>query len=274
LPRRFWQDGDVILAAIALAGALAATDAGHVRIATMVTDRQGRPVAGLTAKDFEIREDGVPQKIEAVEPRAPEPRRIAILLDEFHVDPADTERVRQALTAFVDSRLRPGDTALVLKPMDPLTAIHLTADRDALRRAIAAFEGRKGVYEPRTPLEAETLGSAPGLVEAGRAQVVLSALRALTGQLGTEPGRSAIVLVTEGFTQQSRRATSHGLPDAGIVQRFANRYDVPIYAVDPRAAAESDGSADHVLLSRLVTETGGTLARGSDLAGNVARAAD
>jgi len=263
----------VILAAVALAVALADTDAGHVRIATMVTDRQGRPVSGLTARDFEIKEDGVPQKIEAVEPRAPEARRIAILLDEFHVDPADTERVRQALTAFVDTRLRPGDTALVLKPMDPLTAIHLTADRDALRRAIAAFEGRKGLYEPRTPLEAETLGSVPALVDAGRAQVVLSALRALTGQLGAEPGRSAILLVTEGFAQQPRRATSHGLPDAGIVERFANRYDVAIYAVDPRPAA-GDVDPGAVLLSRLVSETGGTLARGTDLAGNVARAAD
>jgi len=163
-------------------------DPGSVRIGTTVTDRQGRPISGLTAKDFEIKEDGVVRKIEAVEPRKPEARRLAILLDEFHVDAADAAAVRQALTRFVDDRLREGDMAVVLKPLDSLPSIRLTNDRDELRRAIAAFEGRKGNYEPRTPLEAETLGGAPSLVEAGRAQVVLSALRALTAKLGSAPG--------------------------------------------------------------------------------------
>lgn len=263
----------MILLAAALAVTLADANPAPVRIATTVTDRQGRPVAGLSAKDFEIKEDGVVQKIDAVESRKPEPRRLAILLDEFHVDPADTVRVRDALTDFLNTRLRDGDTALVLKPLDPLSSIRLTADRDALRRAVASFEGRKGVYAPRTPLEAETLGSLPPLVDTGRAQVVLSALRALASQLGTQPGRTAILIVTEGFAQQQpRRATARGLPDARTVERFANRYDVPIYAFDPRHAAV-EGDAGATLLGTPVSETGGTLTRGADLAGNVARAA-
>lgn len=261
----------MILFAAAFAVTLAG-DPGHVRIATTVTDRQGRPVAALTVKDFEIKEDGVVQQIDAIEARKAGARRLAILLDEFHVDPADSVKVREALTAFVDTRLRAGDTAVVLKPLEPLTSIRLTADRDALRRSIAAFEGRKGRYEPRTLLEEETLGRAPALVEAGRAQVVLSALRALTGQLGAEPGRSAILVVSEGFSQPARRSTLRGLPDAGIVERFANRYDVPIYAFDPRADAAGD-DAGAAVLARMVSETGGTLSRGADLAGNVARAA-
>ena len=238
----------------------------HVRISTTVTDRQGRPVTGLTLKDFELREDGVVQKLISVDARRPESRRLAILLDEFHVDAADGERVRDAVTRFVTGELRPGDTAVVLKPLDPLTSIRLTDDRDALRAAIAAFEGRKGNFEPRSPLEEETLGRAPALVEAGRAQVVLSALRALATQLGSSPGRSAILLVSEGFTRQPRRLTIRGLPDASTVERFANRYDVPIYAFDPRPAA---GEPDESLatLGRFVSETGGTLSRGGDLAG-------
>src|SRR5262245_3471726 len=238
----------------------------------MVTDRQGRPIAGLTVKDFEIKEDGVVQKIEAVEPRKPEARRIAVLLDEFHIDPADSAAVREALTRFVDDRLRAGDMAVVVKPLDLLPAIRLTTDREELRRAIATFEGRKGRYEPRNALEAETMGSAPPLVEAGRAQVVLSALRALASQLGTVQGRSAILRVTEGFAQQPRRSTARGLPDAGVVERFANRYDVPIYAFDPRSTHD-ENDAGTKLLAKLVSETGGTLTRGPDLASNVARAA-
>ena len=243
----------------------------NVRISTIVTDRQGKPVTGLSIKDFDVREDGVVQKLVSVESRKPEPRRLAILLDEFHVAAADTMRVRDAVARFAAEQLRPGDVAVVLKPLDPLTGVRLTDDRAALRAAIESFEGRKGNYEPRSALEEETMGRAPALVDAGRAQVVLSGLRALATQLGSSSGRSAILLVSEGFARAPRRLTVRGLPDAAIVERFANRYDVPIYAFDPRTP---DGEADSgvATLGRFVSETGGTLARGGDLAENLARA--
>lgn len=243
-----------------------------VRITTVVTDRAGKPVLGLSLKDFELREDGVVQKLLAVEPRRPEPRRIAILLDEFHIQPADSARVREGVARFLDEELRADDSAVILKPLDSLPAIRLTTDRARLRDAIAQFEGRKGNFEPRNRLEEETLGRAPALVAAGRAQVVLSALRALAGQLGSAPGRSAILLVSEGFAQPPRRLHARGLPDAGIVERLANRYDVPVYAFDPRASAGPDLDAGAVLLAKLVTETGGSVSRGEDLAGGLKRA--
>jgi VWFA-related protein len=258
-----------LLTVLLLAALGAATE--NVRISTTVTDRRGRPVTGLTVADFELREDGVVQKLISVEARKPEPRRLAILLDEFHVDAADSVRVREAMTRFVDEQLREGDQVVVLKPLDPLTSIRLTADRAGLRAAIEVFEGRKGNYEPRSALEEETMGRAPALVDSGRAQVVLSGLRALATQLGSSPGRSAILLVSEGFTRSLRRLTVRGLPDAGIVERFANRYDVPIYAFDPRLPdGEPDPGVD--TLARFVSETGGTLSRGGDLAENLARA--
>src|SRR5262249_53293164 len=110
------------------------------------------------------------------------------------------------------------------------------------------------------------------LVDAGRAQVVLSALRALTAQLGATPGRSAILLVSEGFTQQPRRQSARGLPDVGIVERFANRYDVPIYAFDPRSSFD-DSDVSAVMLGTLVSQTGGTLSRGDGLGSSLSRAA-
>ncbi|MEO6239481.1 MAG: VWA domain-containing protein, partial [Vicinamibacterales bacterium] len=247
-------------------------DPDNVRIATVVTDRQGKPIHGLTRKDFELREDGVVQTLLTVEARRPEPRRVAILLDEFHVDTADSARVRDAVTRFMDERLRTDDSLVVLRPLESLTSIRLTTDRADARATIARFDGRLGNLEPRSKLEEDTLGRAPALVEAGRAQVVLSALRALAAQLGAVPGRAAILLVSQGFAQLPRRlSTARGLPDFGIVERFANRYDVPVYAFDPRPApAATDAAA--VMLARLVSETGGTLARGEDMAGSLARA--
>ena len=262
--------------AISLLAPLAANEptTEPVRISTFVTDRQGRPIAGLSVKDFELREDDVVQKIVSVESRKPEARRIAILLDEFHVDAAESARVRDAVSRFINERMRADDIAVILKPLDPLTTIRLTADRGMLLNVVNTFEGRKGNFEPRSPLEEETMGRAPALVETGRAQVVLSGLRALATQLGSSPGRSAILLVSEGFTRQpSRRLTVRGLPDAATVERFANRYDVPIYAFDPRAVT-GDADGDAAMLNRFVKETGGTLARGGDLGANLLRAGD
>jgi VWFA-related protein len=262
----------LLLAAAPLA-ALREDAPEKVRISTLVTDRQGKPITGLTIKDFELREDGVVQKLISVEARRPAPRRFAIVLDEFHVEADDSVRVREAVARFVDEHVRPDDTLVVVKPLDPLTRIDLAPDRSRARDAIAAFEGRKGNYAPRNALEQQTMGTAPALVEAGRAQVVLSALRALATQLGATPGRSAIFLVSEGFTQRPRRGPMRGLPDAAVVERFANRYDVPIYAFDPSVALpDSDGDVPAVILGRLVSETGGTLSRGEDLAGSLARA--
>ena len=251
--------------------ALAAAAPDGVRISTLVTDRQGRPVSGLTIKDFELREDGVVQKLVSVEARTPAPRRLAIVLDEFHVQGGDSALVRDAVGKFVDQQVRADDTLIVLKPLDPLTSIDLSPDRARSRASIAGFEGRKGNFEPRNALEEQTMGRAPALVEAGRAQVVLAALRALASQLGAKPGRSAILVVSEGFTPQRRSFMSRGLPDAGIVERFANRYDVPIYAFDPGASVDASNDSA-VILGRLVAETGGTLARGADLAANLAHA--
>jgi len=256
-----------VIAALALA---AAAPEG-VRISTLVTDRQGKPVSGLTIKDFELREDGVVQKLLSVDARKPAPRRLAIILDEFHVSGDDSALVRDAVGKFVDEQVRADDSLIVLKPLDPLTSIDLNPDRARARAAIAGFEGRNGNFEPRNALEEQTMGRAPALVEAGRAQVVLSALRALASQMGAKPGRSAIFVVSQGFMPQRRSFTSRGLPDAGIVERFANRYDVPIYAFDPRTSFDASNESA-VILGQLVAETGGTLARGADLAGNLARA--
>ena len=256
------------LAIVVAALAPAAADTSNVHVIASVTDRQGRPVSGLGAKDFQIKEDGQVQTVVSVEPRRAAARRLAILLDEFHVDAADTERVRTDVSRFLREQLRPEDTAVVVKPLDPLSKISLGADRASLESGIAAFEGRRGIYEPRTPLEEETLGRAPDLVEAGRAQIVLSALRALTARLGNVPGQSAILLVSDGFNAQPRRSLTRGLPDEGIVGRFANRYDVPVYVFDPRDRDPDEPNA----LARLATDTGGTMANGVDLAGNMARA--
>jgi VWFA-related protein len=236
----------------------------------VVESTDGRLVSGLRPSEFQLSVDGTRQPIESVTARTKGPRVIALLLDEFHVGSAETAAIREAAHRFIEQQVREGDRVVVLKPLDSLPAIHLTADRDRLHEAIDAFEGRKGNYEPRSPLEEQTIGRSPTLAEASRAQVVLSGLRALASRLGTQPGRAGIILISEGFTRDARLANARALPSASIVERFANRYDVPVFAIDP-VMGPSDDPAE-MTLKQLAAQTGGFFESGGDIAAALRRA--
>ena len=243
---------------------------GTVRVTAVVTDKRGQLVRNLKPSEFELLEDGRPQTLEAAEfisKPAAGPRTIAFLLDEFHTAAADGATIRDRILQFVDNRLRPGDSALVVKPLDPLTAIKPTDDRDAIRRAVSSFEGRKGDYTPRTVFERNYMAQAPEAVRSARAQIVTSALRTI-GTVLTQGGRGqvAIVLVSDGF---ERGRSGRDLPaNLQSVVRVINRADAAVYAFTPSPpAAETDGTEDAgdggvQALRRLAKDTGGDLFAG------------
>ena len=117
----------------------------------------------------------------------------------------ETDRVREALTRFVDRDISPRDLIVVMKPLDSLFAIRLTRDRDAVRRAIESFEGRKGDYEPRNAYERDYIAGTPARIDAARSQVALSAINALAVHLGSlTDRRKTLIVATE--TRRPRRA--------------------------------------------------------------------
>ncbi|HET9263131.1 MAG TPA: VWA domain-containing protein [Vicinamibacterales bacterium] len=261
-----------------------------VRIDAVVTDRLGRPILDLEPGDFEVVEDGVVQKLHAVELRSaaarpagttalppiaspldeelaarePGARVFALLLDEFHVSAGpNSERVRETFSRFLDQHIRPSDLIAVLRPLESVTDIRFTRGSAAARQAIQEFSGRKGDYEARTEFEEKYIGRAPETVRAARAQIVMSGLRALTSRLGElAPDRAAIVLVSEGFTGARMHERARRVPDVQGLVRSASRAHVAVYAFNPAGAAGPSDEADEVdnsrrFLQTLAGETGG-----------------
>ncbi len=255
----------LLMAASALALASAAGPSGStVRVTAVVTNVRGEPLAGLRPTDFQITVDGTPQAVDGIEFKTSAsnaPRAFGLVLDEFHVDAANSAAVREALAPFLDA-LRPGDVALVFKPLDSLTSIHTTADLQVVRSAVAGFEGRKGDYTARTVFEQKYMAQAPDAVVAARAQIVSSGLRAVASLLGDLPNvRPAIVLVSDGFARQRADRT---LPASLLsAVRIANRGDVPVYVYSPAAAA-TDPAAEQArtMLQGVAVQTGGDLFSG------------
>jgi VWFA-related protein len=253
-----------------------------VRVDVSVTDRDGTPVTGLQAADFDVREDNIPQTVESVqfvqldgtrssdiddsleirsrehaevEAARDDVRLFAIFLDDYHVarNPEVAARAKSVLKELV-KQLGPNDLAAIMDPLTPLSALRFTRAKDELTRRIDQFEGRRGVFTPpRSPAESAQLGT-PNPTEV-RAGVTLSALEALVSYLGgLREGRKSVLLVSEGppvgfgNTPNDRRLRE--------VLQAANRGNVTIHVYDPQPLAFS-GRGGRAILQQLQRETGG-----------------
>jgi VWFA-related protein len=261
-----------------------------VRVDVTVLGKGDRPVADLKAEDFEILEDGAPQKIqtmqflrldgqpppgddESLEIRSQEHaeaeaarddvRVFVLFLDDYHIDhlPVITMPLRRGLTDFI-TRLQPTDLVAIVDPLTPLSALRFTRAKDQLIDVIRQFEGRQNqVFPVRSAAEEAQLQS--GDVGRLRSQVTLSALEALAIRLGgLKEGRKTIIFVSQG---PRTYFSSGSLEDdmRGVIQA-ANRSNVTIHVLDPRGLA-GPGSGALDTLFRLANETGGrTIVRTND----------
>lgn len=273
-----------------------------VRIDAIVTDSNGHAILDLRPSDFELLENGVARPIQAAEfrtlakdaapvppvptaadeeraARQPGTRVFAFFLDEFHVTPgAGADRVRATINEFIDQNLQPLDLAVVMKPLDNVTAIRFTRDRAALHGAVDGFAGRKGDFEPRTRFEEQYIGRAPGAVTAARRQIVTAGLRELALRLGElQADRGVIVLVSEGFPREALPGgRTSRLPDLQGLVRASSRYHVAIYTLNPSMPAEdSSPEADRdratAMVQWLAAQTGGRTIDAGGLVAGMAR---
>src|SRR6478735_6724317 len=203
------------------------TGINTVRVDVIVSDKKGEPVTDLKLEDFEITEDGKPQKPETVrlikidtttqpsytqrgirsrndeETAANDEnsRIFAFFLDDYHVMKDSSMAMKKPVTDFIANQLAPGDLATVMYPLTPVDAAVLTRNHQGIINTVEKFEGRKYNYEPRNELEnGYVYKLTPDQVEQIRRQVSLSAIRGLCTKLGSlREGRKSLILLSEGF---------------------------------------------------------------------------
>jgi VWFA-related protein len=201
-----------------------------VRVDVIVTDnKNGIPVADLQATDFDVSEDGKPQKIEAfrlikldggaveaskepvreirtdydeeAEAAREDVRLFAVFLDDYHVRRGASMAVRGQLAQFVDSQLGPSDMIGVMYPLESTASVRMTRNHSAVVRGLQQFTGRKYEYEPKNQFEENYAHYPTETVERIRNQVSLSALKSLIVHMGSlKEGRKALILVSEGYS--------------------------------------------------------------------------
>jgi VWFA-related protein len=248
------------------------TGINTVRVDVIVSDKQGNPVADLKQSDFEVFEDGKPQKVEAFRlvkidavtapsytqrgirsrndeetAAADENARIFIFfLDDYHVKRDSSMGIRKTLMEFIANQLSPNDLIGVMYPLTPIDAVVLTRNHQGVMNTIEKFVGRKFDYEPKNDLEAQYIYKfTPDQVELIRRGVSLSALRGISVKLGSlREGRKSVILLSEGFASmlppQLRSNQPAGYAGAGDVTRDPFAGDNNVMEDRARFSADMD----------------------------------
>lgn len=188
-----------------------------VEVYATVTDRQGQPVAGLTASDFNVSEDGSRQRITTFA-AGDFPLAVAVAIDRSFSMGERVAVAKSAARAFVGA-LRPDDEVMVVAVGgETETAAALSTDHRAALAAIDRLD-RWGT----TPLYDATVAAIDAVEPA--------------------KGRRALVLLSDGTDRYSGTSSSELL-------EHARRSNVLVYAI-------AIGAARPPIFAELAAATGG-----------------
>jgi VWFA-related protein len=176
-------------------------DTTLVSVPVIVSDRQGRYIAGLKASDFTLYEDRVKQPI-AFFADAEEPINVALLLDTSKSATWALDDIKKTAQDFL-RQLRSQDRAMIVSfDRDAIALCELTSDRKTLERAVGDAQiGERFGTKLRDAVDA-----------------------VMKEEFRTVKGRKAIVLLTDG--------KDHGSEvDEQTLMESATEADTLIYSV-------------------------------------------
>jgi len=210
-----------------------------VQVDAVVTDSKGRQVTDLKAEDFEITEDGRPQKItnfsymRLAQPAPPAValrpgtvasspaeakredvrRTIVLVVDDLGLSFESMGEVRHDLKHFVEQQLQPGDLVAIVRTSGGMGALdQFTTDRRLLLAAVERLRWYPGGRSGLSAMEPVNPGAGSGL----EARSQDAQFRRVTYSLGTlgavsyllngmrdMPGRKSLILISDGLRLRS-----------------------------------------------------------------------
>ena len=205
------------------------TGINFVRVDVIISDKNGNAVGDLQQSDFDLTEDGKPQKIESfklikldggvadaikepvkqirtdydeeAEAARDDVRLFAFFLDDYHVRRGASMVARGQLAKFVATQLGPSDMIGVMYPLESTASVRMTRNHEAVEKGLQQFLGRKYEYDPKNEFEEKYANYPTETVEQIRVQVSLSAIKSLIVHMGSlKEGRKTLILVSEGFS--------------------------------------------------------------------------
>jgi len=191
-------------------------DVQLIHLQVLVVDADGAPVDGLTAADFRIVEDGESKAVEDVRQAGDVPLILGMAIDSSASMRPMWSQLRSVVGTFLETSLAAEDRAflvdfdenvrLLQRPTGSLRALRISMDRLVPNGGTALNDG-----------------------------ILFSLIL-----YGKEPGRRALVVVTDGVDIDSRS-------EPGRAAAFAERVGIPLYLIDlgrDRIALPNGGNSD------------------------------
>ena len=253
-----------------------------IEVSVVVTARDHAPVPGLTAADFQIFDDGKPQKVElfSIDARTTAPPAAAaspageftnalgdvgsvtiILFDQLNTPDADRLFARRHVIKFLEGLRSDERVGLyVLDGFGVLRVIHdFTSDTASLVRAIATLRGGASLpidaAADAARLSAELANLfADGDGDAGtremqahfgggRSVYTIDALESIGHHLSGVQNRKNLIWVTSGFAVHMFNAVGRSAPrEINRATRSLSDANVAVYGIDARGLIASFGS--------------------------------
>ena len=206
----------------------------RVEMDVIVTDREGNHVTDLRKEDFEVLQDGIPQKVQSlsykrVQPPtvdirkedpasqpSPDPvaasastsssdyqkRLIAVVVDELGIDPKDMSQVRTGLEEFVDKQIQPNDLVAFVRAGAGTDGILFTSDKTLLSKALEQVKynpsSRPGLNHNTLVARDEVSGSSP-FRRANLTLYTLDTLLNTVAMMENLPFRKSVVFISGGL---------------------------------------------------------------------------
>lgn len=230
----------------------------------VVTDREGKPVSGLTKDDFAVLENGAPQEITnfsvaeesagdragrpivAGETPAPQrtPRKFVFFLDELALHPASRGKLLKNALTLMKGSMRAGDTAAVVRPYgEKNVLLDFTSDQKAIEKAL-----RGALEESNTRVNTQMAGELRwlelGLADSStlqeknftvriyadiarrRVEQRLGQIRAAVASLAASEGKKVLVLITASLAAHPGRE-AFNLADIKMGSNPEKDFEVP-----------------------------------------------
>lgn len=228
-------------------------DVDLVSIMFSVQDKKGALIPGMTKEDFTVLEDGKPQTIKYFTRETDLPLTIGLLVDVSRSQENLIQVERHAASQFFTKVLRNKDMAFLMSFGSEAELLQDSTNSPKLLR--------KGLDDLR--VNSAVVGLHPGPVPTAsraRGTIMFDAVYlAANEKLRSEVGRKAIVIITDGVDQGSRKSITEAIAEAHRADTiiYAIQYvDNEFYFQNNGGFGVSDGD-----LKRMAEETGGRMFR-------------
>lgn len=207
-------------------------DVNLVGVIASVLDQNNRPVPDLQQDQFEIYEEGKPQKIEVFEPETQQPLDLALMIDSSLSEIKELQFETEAAARFIGQVVRPDDRVGIFEFADTVTQL-------------ASFSGNVG-----------QLQAAVRHVVPGDGTALYDAVYLGSDALAKAPPdrRKVLILITDAGETTSRA-------DFETARRAALRAETLLYTIVMRPVKSENGrnTAGEHALETIADSTGGAM---------------